>query len=64
MFYWFLANIYPEFRSSSNRVQLYAIAKTEHTKKAGALKKILTPFITGIETLETAGINVKYKKEK
>lgn len=63
MFYWTLANTYPEFRSTSNSVQLYAIAKSEHLKKPGALEKILEPFIKDIELLETDGIDINYKGE-
>ena len=59
MFYWTIVNIYAENRSSSNAVQLYAIAKTKYLKKPGVLDKILEPFVQDIATLKTDGINVK-----
>lgn len=58
MFYWTLANIYPEFRSTSNAIQLYAIVKTEYLKKPYALEIILQPFISDIKKLQTDGIDI------
>ncbi|XP_057329780.1 uncharacterized protein LOC130670395 [Microplitis mediator] len=58
MFYWTLANIRPEVRSSLNTIQLYAIVKTEHLKQPNAINKILQPFISDIIELQTIGINI------
>ncbi|CAG5075352.1 Protein of unknown function [Cotesia congregata] len=37
MFYWTLANIKPEVRSSLNIIQLYAIVRTEHLKQPNGI---------------------------
>ncbi|XP_066588077.1 uncharacterized protein [Prorops nasuta] len=58
MFYWTLANIKPEVRSSLNIIQLYAIVKTDYLKKANGLEKILESFISDIIQLQTAGIDI------
>ncbi|XP_044741962.1 uncharacterized protein LOC123302934 [Chrysoperla carnea] len=58
MFYWTLANIKPELRSSQNTIQLLAIVKSCYLKNPGALKKVLLPFINDIKILQTEGINV------
>jgi len=50
MFYWTLANIPPELRSSLKAINLYAIVKTVYLKKFG-LHKILEPFIENIKIL-------------
>lgn len=63
VFYWTLGNIYPEFRSSKNAIQLYAILKTEYLKKPGALKKVLEPFIKDIVKLENEGITINVGTE-
>ena len=52
MFYFTLANIPPSFRSRYEAIQLLAITKTVDVKKFG-LKKLLSDFITGINTLKT-----------
>lgn len=57
-FYWTLANIYPEFRSSKNSVQLYAMVKTAYLKKPGALVRVLQPLIDDIKILQNEGINI------
>lgn len=59
IFYWTMVNIYPEHRSSTNIVQLYAIAKAKYLKKPGVLSKVLQPFIQDIQTLKTDGINIE-----
>jgi len=48
MFYWVLANIKPELRSSKNAIQLLAIVKTNYAKESKALEKILQSFIDDI----------------
>ncbi|XP_014214166.1 uncharacterized protein LOC106643519 [Copidosoma floridanum] len=58
MFYWTIANIYPEYRSSLNAFQLYAIVKTKLLKKSQALDVILESFVQEIEILQTTGIDV------
>ncbi|CAD6220961.1 GSCOCG00011602001-RA-CDS, partial [Cotesia congregata] len=58
MFYWTLANIKPEVRSSLNIIQLYAIVRTEHLKQPNGISKILAPFINDIVKLQTVGINI------
>lgn len=58
-FYWTLGNIHPEFRSSKNSVQLYAMVKTAYLKKPGALEKVLEPFINDIKMLQTEGVNIQ-----
>lgn len=63
VFYWTLGNIYPEFRSSKNAIQLYAILKTEYLRKPGALEKVLEPFMKDIITLENEGISVNLGAE-
>ncbi|XP_011883997.1 PREDICTED: uncharacterized protein LOC105571135 [Vollenhovia emeryi] len=63
MFYWTLANIPPEVRSTQNTVQLLAIVKTEYLKKGG-LQKVLEPFITDIITLQTQGITVNVTEQE
>lgn len=59
MFYWTIANIDPEYRSSQNCTQLYAIVKTKYLKKQGALAKILQSFKSDIKKLETDGLDVE-----
>ncbi|XP_074109082.1 uncharacterized protein LOC141533888 [Cotesia typhae] len=63
MFYWTLANIKPEVRSSLNIIQLYAIVRTEHLKQPNGVAKILQPFITDIVKLQTVGINIHVNGE-
>lgn len=63
VFYWTLGNIYPEFRSSRNSIQLYAILKTECLKKPRALEKPLQPFMKEIVQLETEGITIHFGTE-
>ncbi|XP_053595515.1 uncharacterized protein LOC128667833 [Microplitis demolitor] len=58
MFYWTLANINPNLRSSQNAIQLLAIVKSCYLKQPGALNKVLKPFIDDIKNLQTQGINV------
>jgi len=57
MFYWCLANIYPELRSSFNAVNLLAIAKYPDIKKIG-ISKILERFVEEINVLQTEGVSV------
>jgi len=63
MFYWTLANIYPEYRSSLNAIQLYAIVKTEYLQKPNALQTILEPFISSIQELQRNGIDININGE-
>ncbi|XP_057336559.1 uncharacterized protein LOC130675088 [Microplitis mediator] len=58
MFYWTLANIKPNLRSSQNAIQLLAIVKSCYLKQPGALNKVLKPFIDDIKNLQTQGINI------
>jgi len=58
MFYWVLANIKPELRSSKNAIQLLAIVKTNYAKEPKALEKILQPFIDDIIKLQTEGVDI------
>ena len=62
MFYFTLANIAPSFRSRYEAIQLLAIAKTVDVKKFG-LKKLLSDFIAGINTLKT-GIQMSVRGQK
>lgn len=50
VFYFFLANLPPIFRSKMRRVQLVALAKSEHMKKYGA-NVILKPLMDDIKKL-------------
>lgn len=50
LFYFVLGNIAPMFRSKVRRIQLVAIAKSEHFKKYGA-NAILKPIIEDIKKL-------------
>ncbi|XP_018360136.1 PREDICTED: uncharacterized protein LOC108759276 [Trachymyrmex cornetzi] len=63
VFYWTLGNIYPEFRSSKNAIQLYAILKTEYLKKPGILKKVLESFMKDIVILENEGVTINLGTE-
>lgn len=63
MLYWTIGNVHPEFRSTQNCIQLYAIVKTDYLKKPNALRKIVTPFLTDIQTLRTNGLNMKVHGE-
>lgn len=58
MFYWNLANIYPEFRSSLDVQQLIGITKTTVVKKYG-LKAVLSSFLNDLKVLETEGIKIE-----
>lgn len=58
VFYWTLGNIHPEFRSSKNVIQLYAIVKTDYLKLPGALDKVLQPLMKDIVQLENEGITI------
>ncbi|XP_034248978.1 uncharacterized protein LOC117649902 [Thrips palmi] len=57
MFYWVLANIYPEYRSTLQAHNLLMVAKYCHIVKYG-IKKILAEFIEDIKVLETEGITI------
>lgn len=50
MFYFILGNIPPMFRSKMRRIQLVALAKSEHLKKYGA-NAILKPLFDDVKTL-------------
>jgi hypothetical protein len=52
MFYWTLANIHPECRSSLNTVNLLCVVKSIHLRKYG-MNKILENFVRDIKTLES-----------
>ena len=53
VFYFFLCNIDPMLRSKVRRIQLVAIAKSEHFKRYGA-NLILQPMIEDIKKLVSA----------
>ncbi|XP_018397610.1 PREDICTED: uncharacterized protein LOC108775677 [Cyphomyrmex costatus] len=57
MFYWSLANIYPEWRSSFRAINLLAIAYYSDIVKGG-LDKILNELVSEIKILQTEGISV------
>lgn len=57
MFYWTLANIDPELRSSLDAIQLIGIAQSRIVKKYG-LKKALKPFFDEIQVLESDGVTI------
>jgi len=57
MFYWTLANIYPEVRSTLKIVNLLSIVKHSILKKCG-VGKILETFITDIKVLQNEGVTV------
>ncbi|XP_018369457.1 PREDICTED: uncharacterized protein LOC108765282, partial [Trachymyrmex cornetzi] len=60
MFYWTLANIYPEVRSTLKNVNLLSIVKHSVLKKYG-VGKILESFITDIKVLQNEGVTVNVK---
>ena len=57
MFYWTLANFYPELRSTSKVVNLLAIVKTTTLKKFG-VTKVLEKFVSEVNLLQTEGISI------
>lgn len=57
MFYWSLANIYPEWRSSFRAINLLAIAYYTDIVKGG-LNKILNEVVSEIKILQNEGITV------
>jgi len=57
MFYWSLANIYPEWRSSFRAINLLAIAYYTDIVKGG-LNKILGEVVSEIKILQNEGITV------
>lgn len=61
MFYWSLANIDPQVRSTESSIQLLAIVKTEWLKKKGALRRVLEPFVQDILKLQTEGMAITVK---
>ncbi|XP_043285551.1 uncharacterized protein [Venturia canescens] len=63
MFYWSLANIYPELRSTLQTVNLFAIVKTQFLKKFG-VDKILEKFVEEINVLQREGISIEIGQEK
>lgn len=57
MFYWTLANVYPEFRSTLQANNLLLVANYCHIKKYG-IKKVLAEFVADLKVLETEGITI------
>lgn len=60
MFYWTLANIYPEVRSTLKNANLLSIVKHSVLKKYG-VSKILESFIAGIKVLQNEGVTVNVR---
>ena len=57
MFYFTLANISPQYRSTLSAIQLLAVAKTRDPKaNCDSLHKLLKDFIITVNKLETTGI--------
>ncbi|KAE8738371.1 hypothetical protein FOCC_FOCC016149 [Frankliniella occidentalis] len=57
IFYWSLANIYPELRSTFQAINLLAIGQYKHIRKYG-IDKILDRFVSDINKLMTEGVSV------
>ena len=51
-FYFILDNIRPEYRSSINLINLFALCKVEYMKAYG-MDRILQPFMKDIQSLES-----------
>lgn len=62
MFYWTLANIYPEFRSTLRSINLYAIVRYSYIKKFG-IDKILNNFVASLQLLQNDGVTVTVNGE-
>lgn len=62
MFYWTLANIYPENRSSLNAINLLAAVKYQYIEKFG-MQKILKVIARDITILQTEGVVVSINGE-
>lgn len=58
MFYWTIANLPPNYRSTTDTCQLLAIAKSSYLKKHG-IETILKPFVDDIRKLQTEGISIR-----
>ena len=59
MFYFQLANLYPEYRSKLKSINLVAIVENQHLKKYG-MDKILAPFIEDLKRLGCdTGVDLK-----
>lgn len=63
MFYWSLANVYPEFRSTLQNVNLLAIVNYQDLKKHDGMEKILKKFVNEVKILQTSGIDVMLNNE-
>lgn len=63
MWYWSLANIYPEYRSSLQNVNLLAIVKYCDIQNHGGMEKILKKFVSEIKILQTNGIDIVVNDE-
>lgn len=59
-FYYVLGNIYPEFRSSVDNIQLLILVKSVHVKYFG-IKAIVEPLIEDLNVLASQGISVRGK---
>lgn len=57
MFYWILANIYAELRSTLRSINLYAIVRYSYVVKFG-IDKILNGFVESVKTLQNDGVTV------
>lgn len=58
MFYFYLANIQPQFRSKLVAIQLVAIARSRDLRKYG-VDKLLEDFVTTVNELQCRGIKFK-----
>ncbi len=58
MFYFYLANISPQFRSKLAAIQLAAIARSRELRKYG-VDKLLEDFVTTLNELQCRGIKFK-----
>ena len=59
MFYFQLANLYPEYRSKLKSINLVAIVENQYLKKYG-MDKILAPFIEDLKRLgRDTGVDFK-----
>ena len=58
VFFFFLANIHPRYRSSLNVSQLFAVAKSSDIKVHG-IDEVLKPFVAEIKLLATQGVTIK-----
>ena len=62
-FFYFLANIRPQYRSSLNVSQLFAVAKSSGIKSHG-VDAVLKPFVEDLKKLSQEGITVTIKSDE